>query len=135
MAREPPSLYNACLVAYVKNLNYKVTSMDRTYVDLRMLPTAVLASVYEQVSELPGFRHRQMINAVVVMQDCQTHPFLDSFLKDGFVIAKKIFRRHNQGHPRGDKFSSPDYCHPSTAVVVVVVVLLDIHLVARRGKS
>lgn len=58
MAREPPSLYNACLVAYVKNLNYKVTSMDRTYVDLRMLPTAVLASVYGQVSELPGFRHR-----------------------------------------------------------------------------
>ncbi|XP_065085384.1 amyloid protein-binding protein 2 [Ochlerotatus camptorhynchus] len=49
MAREPPSLYNSCLVAYVKNLNYKVTSMDRTYVDLRMLPTAVLASVYEQM--------------------------------------------------------------------------------------
>lgn len=47
--REPPSLYNSCLVAYVKNLSYKVTSMDRTSVDLRMLPTAVLASVYEQM--------------------------------------------------------------------------------------
>lgn len=49
MVREPPSLYSSCLVAYVRNLNYSVTSMDRTVVDLRMLPTAILASVYEQM--------------------------------------------------------------------------------------
>lgn len=56
MVREPPSLYSSCLVAYVRNLNYSVTSMDRTVVDLRMLPTAILASVYEQVGGeiLPG---------------------------------------------------------------------------------
>lgn len=49
MVREPPSLYSSCLVAYVRNLNYSVTSMDRTVVDLRMLPTAILANVYEQM--------------------------------------------------------------------------------------
>ncbi|XP_029710639.2 amyloid protein-binding protein 2-like [Aedes albopictus] len=49
MVREPPSLYSSCLVAYVRNLNYSVSSMDRTVVDLRMLPTAILASVYEQM--------------------------------------------------------------------------------------
>ena len=51
MVREPPSLYSSCLVAYVRNLNYSVSSMDRTVVDLRMLPTAILASVYEQVGD------------------------------------------------------------------------------------
>lgn len=49
MVREPPSLYNACLVAYVRNLNYSVTRMDWTSIDLRMLPTTVLASVFEQM--------------------------------------------------------------------------------------
>lgn len=57
MAKEPASLYNQCLLAYVKNLNHNVASLDRI-AELRHLPTAILATVYEQVSvtaSLPGF--------------------------------------------------------------------------------
>lgn len=48
VAKEPPSLYNLCLQAYVKNLNHNVASLDRI-AELRLLPTAVLATVYEQM--------------------------------------------------------------------------------------
>lgn len=49
MAKEPASLYNQCLLAYVKNLNHNVASLDRI-AELRHLPTAILATVYEEVS-------------------------------------------------------------------------------------
>lgn len=48
MGKEPPSLYHQCLLAYVKNLNHSVASLNRT-AELRLLPTSVLASVYDQM--------------------------------------------------------------------------------------
>ncbi|XP_055523588.1 amyloid protein-binding protein 2 [Wyeomyia smithii] len=55
MGREPPSLYNLCLLAYVKNLNHNVASLDRI-ADLRLLPTAVLATVYDQMCNFDALK-------------------------------------------------------------------------------
>ncbi|XP_058444931.1 amyloid protein-binding protein 2-like [Malaya genurostris] len=48
MGKEPPTLYNQCLLAYVKNLNHNVASLDRI-AELRLLPTVILAAVYDQM--------------------------------------------------------------------------------------
>lgn len=55
MAKEPPSLYNQCLLAYVKNLNHNVASLDRI-AELRYLPTAILATVYEQMCNFDSLK-------------------------------------------------------------------------------
>uniref|UniRef100_A0A8D7ZWJ0 Amyloid protein-binding protein 2 n=1 Tax=Culex pipiens TaxID=7175 RepID=A0A8D7ZWJ0_CULPI len=55
MAKEPASLYNQCLLAYVKNLNHNVASLDRI-AELRHLPTAILATVYEQMCNFDSLK-------------------------------------------------------------------------------
>lgn len=57
MVREPPSLYSSCLLAYVRNLDYKISKRMSTVVDLRMLPTAILASVLEQMCNHDSLKH------------------------------------------------------------------------------
>uniref|UniRef100_A0A1Q3G2B5 Putative kinesin light chain n=2 Tax=Culex tarsalis TaxID=7177 RepID=A0A1Q3G2B5_CULTA len=55
MAKEPASLYNQCLLAYVKNLNHNVASLDRI-AELRHLPTAILASIYDQMCNFDSLK-------------------------------------------------------------------------------
>ncbi|KAL9696007.1 hypothetical protein quinque_015292 [Culex quinquefasciatus] len=55
MAKEPASLYNQCLLAYVKNLNHNVASLDRI-AELRHLPTAILATVYEEMCNFDSLK-------------------------------------------------------------------------------
>ncbi|XP_055616284.1 amyloid protein-binding protein 2 [Toxorhynchites rutilus septentrionalis] len=55
MGKEPPSLYDQCLLAYVKNLNHNVASLDRI-ADLRLLPTAILASVYDRMCQFDSLK-------------------------------------------------------------------------------
>lgn len=55
MAKEPASLYNQCLLVYVKSLNHNVASLDRI-AELRHLPTAILAMVYEQMCNFDSLK-------------------------------------------------------------------------------
>ncbi|XP_058835070.1 amyloid protein-binding protein 2-like [Topomyia yanbarensis] len=55
MGKEPSSLYDLCLLTYVKNLNHNVASLDRI-VELRLLPTAILATVYEQMCNFDSLK-------------------------------------------------------------------------------
>lgn len=55
MAKEPASLYQQCLLAYVRNLNHNVSSLDRM-AELRNLPTVILASVYDQMCNFDSLK-------------------------------------------------------------------------------
>lgn len=55
MAKEPASLYQQCLLAYVRNLNHNVSSLDRM-AELRHLPTVILASVYDQMCNFDSLK-------------------------------------------------------------------------------
>lgn len=55
MAKEPASLYNQCLLVYVKSLNHNVASLDRI-AELRHLPTVILAMVYEQMCNFDSLK-------------------------------------------------------------------------------
>ncbi|XP_055586241.1 amyloid protein-binding protein 2 [Uranotaenia lowii] len=68
MPKEPPSLYQQCLQGYVKNLNLNVTSLDRI-ADLRLLPTSVLANIYEQMCNFESLKD------VLLVQLCELDVF------------------------------------------------------------
>ncbi|XP_055841427.1 amyloid protein-binding protein 2 [Episyrphus balteatus] len=51
LVKNPSSLYKKCLICYVTNLNYNVTTMDRVQ-QLRFLPAVVLKDIYAKMSRI-----------------------------------------------------------------------------------